>query len=43
MQQFVYYLLIGIGGCGLRVRRECRERFPRPRKLAIPTCITARG
>ena len=25
------------------MRRECRERFPRFRKLAIPTCITARA
>ena len=24
------------------MRRECRERFPRQRGLAIPTCITAR-
>ena len=23
------------------MRRKCRERFPRPRGLAIPTCITA--
>ena len=29
--------------CGLRMRRECRERFPRHRGLAIPTCITARA
>ena len=27
--------------CGLRMRRECRERFPRHRELAILTCITA--
>ena len=27
----------------LRMRRECRERFPRHRGLAIPTCITARA
>ena len=26
---------------GLRMHRECRERFPRHRGLAIPTCITA--
>ena len=26
---------------GLRMRRECRERFPRHRGLATPTCITA--
>ena len=25
------------------MRRECRERFPRHRGLAIPTCITARA
>ena len=29
--------------CGLRIRRECRERFPRHRGLAIPTCITVRA
>ena len=29
--------------CGLRMRRECRERFPHPRRLEIPTCITARA
>ena len=29
--------------CGLRMRRECRESFPRHRRLAIPTCITARA
>ena len=29
--------------CGLRMRRECRERFPRHRGLAIPTGITARA
>ena len=29
--------------CGLRMRRKCRERFPRQRELAIPTCITARA
>ena len=28
---------------GQRMRRECRERFPRQRGLAIPTCITARA
>ena len=27
----------------LRMSRECRERFPRHRGLAIPTCITARA
>ena len=25
------------------MRRECRERFPRHRRWAIPTCITARA
>ena len=29
--------------CGLCMRRECRERVPRHRGLAIPTCITARA
>ena len=29
--------------CGLRMRRECRERSHRHRRLAIPTCITARA
>ena len=28
---------------GLCMRRDCRERFPRHRGLAIPTCITARA
>ena len=28
---------------GLRMRRECRERFPRHRGSAIPTCITERA
>ena len=27
--------------CGLRMRREYRERFPCHRVEAIPTCITA--
>ena len=27
----------------VRMRRECRERFPRHREYAIPTCITARA
>ena len=27
----------------VRMRRECRERFPRHRGWAIPTCITARA
>ena len=29
--------------CGMLMCRECRERFPRHRGLAIPTCITARA
>ena len=29
--------------CGLRMHRECRERFPRHRGLAILTWITARA
>ena len=36
-------LLQDTWNCGLRMRRECRERFPRQRGLAIPTCITARA
>ena len=27
----------------LRMRRECQERFPNHRGLAIPTCITTRA
>ena len=34
-------LLPDTQNCGLRMRRECREIFPRHRGLAIPTCITA--
>ena len=29
--------------CGLRMHRECRERFACHRGLTIPTCITARA
>ena len=29
--------------CGLRMRREWQERFPRHRRLVIPTCIMARA
>ena len=29
--------------CGLRMLRECRERFPHYRGLAIPACIMARA
>ena len=36
-------LLPDTQNCGLRMSRECRERFPRHRGLAIPTCITARA
>ena len=32
-------LLPDTWNCGLRMRRECRERFPRHRRLAIPTCV----
>ena len=32
--------LLDTWNCGLRMRRECRERCPRRRGLAIPTCIT---
>ena len=36
-------LLPNTQNCGLLMRRECRERFPHPLGLAIPTCITARA
>ena len=36
-------LLTDTWHCGLRMRCECRERFPRHRGLAILTCITARA
>ena len=41
-------LLPDTWNCRLRMRRECRERFPLPpisenRLLAIPACITARA
>ena len=36
------YLLPDTQNCMLRMRRECRERFPRHPGLAILTCITAR-
>ena len=35
--------LPGTQNCGLRMRRESQERFPRHRGLAIPICITARA
>ena len=34
-------LLTDTQNCGLRMRRESRERFPRHRRLATPICITA--
>ena len=36
-------LLPDTQNCGLRMRRECRERLPRHRGLAIPTCIMTRA
>ena len=36
-------LLPDTKNCWLRMRRECRERFPRHLGLVIPTCITARA
>ena len=36
-------LLPGTQNLGLSMRRECRERFPRHRGLAIPIFITARA
>ena len=36
-------LLPDIWNCGLPMRRECRERFPHHRGLAIPACISARA
>ena len=36
-------LLPDTQNCGLRMRRECWERFPHHRVLAIPTRITARA
>ena len=36
-------LLPDTQNCGLRMLRECCERFSRHRSLAIPTCITARA
>ena len=36
-------LLPDTHNCGLCMRQECRERFPRHHGLAIPTCITARA
>ena len=35
--------LIWYINCRLRMRRECRDRFPRHRGLANPSCITARA
>ena len=39
----VMSLLSDTENCGLRMRRECWERFPHHRGLAIPTCIAARA
>ena len=36
-------LLTDTQNCGLRMRREYREGFPRHRGLAIPTCTAARA
>ena len=36
-------LLPDTQNCVLRIRRECRERSPRNRGLAIPTHISARA
>ena len=36
-------LLPDTWNCGLRMCRECRERFPCHRGLAIPICITIRA
>ena len=43
IKRAVMGLLPDMENCGLRMRRECRERFPRHYGLAIPTCITARA
>ena len=40
---FYMGLLPDTQNCGLCMRRQCRERFPRHRGLAIQTCITARA
>ena len=46
-QKMIPFLAMGLlpdtQNCGLRMRRECRERFPRRRRLAMPTCIRARA
>ena len=36
-------LLPDTQSCGLCMRRECRERFPRHRSLEIPACISVRA
>ena len=45
LQQFTITmgLLPDTQNCGLRMRQECRECFPRFRALAIPTCIMERA
>ena len=42
-QAYSMGLLPDTKSCGLRMRRECRGRFPRRCGLTIPTCITARA
>ena len=42
LQCHIMGLLPDTQNWGLRMRQECRERFPHHRGLAIPTCITAR-
>ena len=40
---FVMDLLPDTKNCGLRMHRECWERFTGIRALAIPSCIMAHG
>ena len=40
---FVHGPLARYANLRVRMRRECRERFPRHHRQAIPTCITARA
>ena len=42
-RRYLMGLMPDTKNCGLHMRRECRERFPWYRGLAIPTCITARA
>ena len=41
LQYYAIGILTDTYNCGLRMRRECQERFPRYRGLAISTCIMA--